>query len=394
MQSFSKIKEGTHFTQKSFPCLQCGANLIFCADDDTLKCKYCGVSNQIAPPALPIEEYSFHDALEDIRTSGWSLQNQDKEAKCPSCAASFSINFHTRSTSCPYCNSPIVTNMDIFMPLSPKSLLPFDVNQKEAKAILKKWVGSLWFAPSSLKQFTEANSKFLGIYLPYWTYDSDTQSRYNGQRGIIYHDRVRRRVHINGREEIVEDVVQRIEWYPVSGQVENHFDDVLIGATYTIPRKLADSLEPWDLENLTPYDDRFLSGFESETYQVALDEGFDYAQQYMEYYIREAVRYQIGGDRQQITNLKIYHDNTTFKYILLPIWTAHFVHNKKEYRFAINARTGIIKGERPYSKTKIIFAVLTVVAILGTFFFVAELDQATPSTMQHRLDNIQIRINF
>jgi len=394
MQSFSKIKEGTHFTQKSFPCLQCGANLIFCADDDTLKCKYCGVSNQIAPPALPIEEYSFHDALEDIRTSGWSLQNQDKEAKCPSCAASFSINFHTRSTSCPYCNSPIVTNMDIFMPLSPKSLLPFDINQKEAKAILKKWVGSLWFAPSSLKQFTEANSKFLGIYLPYWTYDSDTQSRYNGQRGIIYHDRVRRRVHINGREEIVEDVVQRIEWYPVSGQVENHFDDVLIGATYTIPRKLADSLEPWDLENLTPYDDRFLSGFESETYQVALDEGFNYAQQYMEYYIRESVRYQIGGDRQQITNLKIYHDNTTFKYILLPIWTAHFVHNKKEYRFAINARTGIIKGERPYSKTKIIFAVLSVVAILGTFFFVAELDQATPSTMQHRLDNMQIRINF
>ena len=394
MQSFSKIKEGTHFTQKSFPCLQCGANLIFCADDDTLKCKYCGVSNQIAPPALPIEEYNFHDALEDIRTSGWSLQNQDKEAKCPSCAASFSINFHTRSTSCPYCNSPIVTNMDIFMPLSPKSLLPFDINQKEAKAILKKWVGSLWFAPSSLKKFTEADSKFLGIYLPYWTYDSDTKSRYHGQRGTIYHDRVRRRVHINGREEIVEDVVQRIEWYPVSGQVENHFDDVLIGATYTIPRKLADSLEPWDLENLTPYDDRFLSGFESETYQVALDEGFNYAQQYMEYYIRESVRYQIGGDRQQITNLKIYHDNTTFKYILLPIWTAHFVHNKKEYRFAINARTGVIKGERPYSKTKIIFAVLTLVTILGTFFFVAELDQATPSTMQHRLENMQIRINF
>jgi len=394
MQEFSKIKEGTLFTQKSFPCKQCGANLVFCADEDALKCNYCGATNQITPLHIPIEEYNFNDALKDISHSGWSLENQEKEVKCPSCAASFSINFHTRSTSCPYCHSPIVTNMDIFMPLSPKSLLPFDINQKEAREILKKWVGNLWFAPSSLKKFTETDEKFLGIYLPYWTYDSDTQSRYHGRRGIVYQTRVSRRVYINGREQIVEDVVQRIEWTPVSGQVRKHFDDVLIGATLTIPRKLADSLEPWDLENLTPYDDRYLSGFESETYQVALDKGFSCAQDYMEYIIREDVRFQIGGDRQQITDLKIYHDNTTFKYILLPIWTAHFKHNKKEFRFAINARTGVIKGERPYSKTKIIFAVLAVLALAGTFFFVAELDSNTASTMQHRLDNIQIQIHF
>ena len=394
MAQFSKIKKGALFTQKSFPCKQCGANLIFCADDDALKCRYCGVINQITPPPIPIEEYSFHETLKEIRESGWSLNNQDKEVKCPSCAASFTINFHTRSTSCPYCHSPIVTNMDIFMPLSPESLLPFDINEKEAKIILKKWVGNLWFAPSSLKQFTESEGKFLGIYLPYWTYDSDTQSRYHGQRGVVYQTRVTRRVFINGREQLVDDIVERIEWTPVSGHVRKHFDDVLIGATLTIPRKLADSLEPWDLENLTPYDDRYLSGFESETYQVALDTGFNYAQNYMEYIIREDVRAHIGGDRQQITDLKIYHDNTTFKYILLPIWTAHFKHKNKEYRFAINARNGIIKGERPYSKTKIIFAVLAVMAILGTFFFVAELDKNNGNIMGNQLQNIQIHIRF
>jgi len=392
MPEFSKIKRGALFTQKSFPCQQCGANLVFCADDDALKCQYCGAINQITPPPIPIQEYSFHTALKNIRHSGWSLQTQDKEVKCPSCAASFTINFHTRSTSCPYCHSPIVTNMDIFMPLSPKSLLPFDINQKEAKAIFTKWVGNLWFAPSSLKKFTEADSKLLGIYLPYWTYDSDTQSRYQGQRGIIYEDIVQRRVYINGREEIVDDVVQRIEWTPVSGQIEKFFDDVLIGATLTIPRKLADSLEPWDLENLTPYDDRYLSGFESETYQVALDDGFSYAQKHMEYVIREEVRRQIGGDRQQISNLKIYHDNTTFKYILLPIWTAHFKYNSKEYRFAINARTGVIKGERPYSKIKIFFAALAGLIILGTFFLVAQLDHQNGSHLLQKLDSIQIII--
>ena len=393
MRPLRKIKKGAHFTQKSFPCRQCGANLVFSADDDALKCQYCGTINQITPPPIPIQEYSFHQALENIRQSGWSLQNQKHDVKCPSCAATFSIDFHTRSTTCPYCHSPIVTNMDIYMPLSPKSLLPFALNQHEAKSIFKKWVGSLWFAPSALSKFTEAESKFLGIYLPYWTYDSDTQSRYHGQRGIVYHDRVRRRVFINGREEIVEDVVERVEWTPVSGEVRRHFDDVLIGATLTIPRKLADSLEPWDLENLIPFDDRYLSGFESETYQVALDKGFGYAQKHMEYVIREDVRYQIGGDRQQITDLRIYHDNTTFKYILLPIWTAHFNYNNKEYRFAINARTGVIKGERPYSKMKIILAILALLAILGTFFALAEFDQRYPETLHNRLDTIRIEFS-
>ncbi len=392
MQPVKKIKQGSHFTQKTFPCTQCGANLVFCADVDALKCQYCGTINQISPPPLPITEYSFHNALKNIHAQKWSLNAQDREVKCPSCAATFMINFHTRSTTCPYCQTPIVTNMDIFMPLSPESLLPFDINQKEAKEIVKKWIGSLWFAPSSLKQFTETDSNFLGVYLPYWTYDSDTLSRYHGQRGIIYHDRVTRRVFINGREELVDDVVERIEWSPVRGEISKHFDDVLIGATLTIPRKLADSLQPWDLENLTPFDDRYLSGFESETYQVALDKGFAYAQRTMEYYIRDAVRYQIGGDRQQITDLKIYHDNVTFKYILLPIWTAHFSYKNKEYRFAINARTGVIKGERPYSKVKIILAVLALLAVLGTFFYLSELDNSHSSRLQDRLDNIHIEI--
>ncbi len=392
MATLKKIKKGALFTQKSFPCKQCGASLVFCADDDALKCQYCGAVNQITPPPIPIQEYNFHQALSTIREEGVSLQQQDKEIKCPSCAASFSINFHTRSTSCPYCHSPIVTNMDIYMPLAPKSLLPFDINEKEAQEILKKWIGNLWFAPSSLKKFTQSEGKFLGIYLPYWTYDSDTQSRYHGQRGVVYHTRVTRRVFINGREELVEDVVERVEWTAVSGDVRRHFDDVLIGATRTIPRKLADSLEPWDLENLLSYDDRYLSGFESETYQIALDQGFEYAQNYMEYIIREDVRAAIGGDRQQITDLRIYHDNTTFKYILLPIWTAHFTHNNKEYRFAINARTGVIRGERPYSKTKIFFAILLVMSILGTLFFLSQGENA--STVEDPFKHIYINIRF
>ncbi len=388
-----KLKEHTLFKQKSFPCSSCGANLVFCADVDALKCSYCGTINKITPPPVPIKELDLSTALQKIRTKTLSEQKSFREVKCPSCAATFEMDIHTRSTRCPYCNSPIVTNADIFMALSPKSLLPFDINKNEAKEAFKKWIGNLWFAPNSLKDAYESDS-LKGIYLPYWTYDSQTHTKYYGRRGIVYHDRVTRRVYIDGREELVEDVVERIEWSFVSGEVHDSFDDVLVGATKTIPRKLADSLEPWDLENLVPYDDRYLSGFDSEVYSVALDEGFEYAKEYMRHQIIQHVRYDIGGDRQQIDDMQVYHSDNTFKYILLPIWSAKFEHNGKTYRFAINARNGKIVGERPYSIIKIVLAVILALAVAGSIFYFGDFSQVShiPSTIHLDSGGAHIKI--
>ncbi len=382
-----KLKKGTHFTQKSFPCDKCGASLVFSADVQALYCEYCGTTNRISPPNLPIYEYNLKDSLSQLESAKKIDFSKDLNVKCPSCGAGFEMDAYIRTTKCPFCTTPIVTNLDIFMPLAPKSLLSFAINQKEARDVFTKWVSSLWFAPRSLKKFTKADSKFLGIYLPYWTYDSQTESKFRGLRGDTYYERVQRVVFVDGRKQYVEQMVPRIEWTPVSGRVERDFDDVLIGATKTIPRKLVDTLQPWDLENLVVFDEKFLSGFDSEVYQVALDDGFVYAKEYMSYEIREAVRQRIGGDKQQISNLKIYHKKSSFKYILLPIYTAHFKHKEKDYRFAINARSGKIVGERPYSKTKIFFAILLALLILGTLFFASQLDTDTLDKIYIRLDN-------
>ncbi len=364
------------FTQKSFPCSQCGASLIFSVDENALKCEYCNSITRIYPPKLPIYEHNLDDALLRLEKMQKVDLRDDLKTKCPSCGAGFKMDPHLRSTKCPFCSSPIVTNLDIFMPLAPESLLPFSITQKEAKEIFKKWISNLWFAPNSLKKFEDNSSQFKGIYLPYWTYDSKTTSKFKGLRGDTYYERVSRVVYIDGRSVRRDEMVPRIRWRPVQGAVNIDFDDMLIGATKTIPRKLAEDLEPWDLENLKPYDDRYLSGFLSETYQVALDDGFRYAKEYMSYSIQQRVRREIGGDKQQITDLKIYHQQSTFKYILLPIWTANFKSKNREYRFAINARSGTIKGERPYSKVKIVSLILIVLLALGALLFFAQLDNS------------------
>ncbi len=371
------LKEGAHFTEKSFPCKQCGAALVFCADLEALKCEYCGYVNTIPKPRKPIVEHDLTNAIGRIEKSPKLSPESPIDAKCPKCGGTFRISLRTRSTRCPYCDTPIVTNMDIFMPLAPESLLPFALNQKEAKRAFREWVGSLWLAPSALGKYTDTAAKFEGIYLPSWTYDSHTTSHFRGLRGDTYYERVVRTRYIDGRYMEVEEMEPRIEWTPVSGVSERYFDDLLIGASDTIPRTLIESLKPWDLENLVPFDEKYLSGFESETYTIALDEGLEYAKSYMEYAIREDIRRKIGGDRQQITQLRIYYDHTTFKYILLPVWTATFDYGGKTYRFAINARTGKVEGERPYSGWKIFFLVLFILLLLGAIFALSEMDGET-----------------
>lgn len=75
------------------------------------------------------------------------------------------------------------------------------------------------FAPSALKNKARRDEKLLGIYVPYWTYDSYTDTDYTGQRGTIYYEREYVTVMVNGqpRQEIRN--VAKIRWQPVSGHV-------------------------------------------------------------------------------------------------------------------------------------------------------------------------------
>jgi len=142
---------------------------------------------------------------------------------------------------------------------------------------------------------------------------------------------------------------------------------VLVGASKSLPRAITDRLEPWDLDKLIPYQEEYLSGFRSEVYQVRLDAGFALAVKAMDRIVRQDIMRDIGGDLQRIHQLNTHHDRTTFKHLLLPIWTAGFRYKGKTYRFVINGQTGRVQGERPYSYWKIALAVLAGMVVIGGF---------------------------
>lgn len=355
-------------TVDTFGCNECGADLKFQAGSTSLSCEYCGAINEIPVSEVEVEELDFHEQFE--KGSAGQTQMEISLIKCETCGAESSLEPNITSSSCPYCATPlIVSNAHSENIIQPKSLLPFKLDKKEAIASFKKWINKLWFAPNILKKAVLSFDHFKGVYLPFWTYDSSTNTPYTGQRGVHYYVTESYTTTEDGKSVTKTRQVQKTRWHHASGTVNHFFDDVLVPASESLPKKQVRELEPWDLENLTPFNKKFLIGFITEKYQVNLESGFEKARFQMEGDITSLINRDIGGDVQRIHTRNTNYSNITFKHILLPAYVSAYKFKNKLYRFMVNARTGEVQGERPWSIIKISLAIIGAIIIIGTLFF-------------------------
>jgi hypothetical protein len=247
--------------------------------------------------------------------------------------------------------------------IKPQALLPFRIARENATELFRSWVGKLWFAPNALNKLARLDGRLQGLYTPYWTFDASTLSRYTGQRGDNYIVTRTRTVMRDGRPVTETYQATEIRWRPAAGVVSRDFDDVLVVGSSSLPRDLAEELEPWDVDGLVPYADEYLAGFIAERYQVDLQQGWTRAGERMAAVIRNDVRRDIGGDHQRIHTLDTAHSDVTFKHVLLPMWICSYRYKNEVYRFLVNARTGEVQGRRPWSWVKIALTVLAVTAV-------------------------------
>ena len=348
--------DGRHFN-----CSNCGSNLLYKPGTENIKCPYCGTINAI--PAVKedsdyLHEQDFLDALvEDEKRGSEAAPTEAQAISCTVCGATTTLSPDRTSERCPYCGSPLAIQNQYGVKLNVQAVLPFIIEVDKAMQIYRDWIKSRWFAPNDFSRRATREKSLDGIYMPYWTYDADTRTSYTGERGVAYYVTERYTVTNNGKTEQRTRQVRRIRWSPVSGVVDVAFDDVLVPASKSLPVKLVDGLEPWKLSELKPFRQEYLSGFITETYQVSLKDGFTDAKRRMEPSIRNAIRRDIGGDEQRIHSTNSRYDSVTFKHILLPLWLSAYAYGGTTYRFTINAQTGEVSGERPWSYIKIGLAV-------------------------------------
>jgi DNA-directed RNA polymerase subunit RPC12/RpoP len=349
--------------ERRFPCANCGARLEFTPGTDSLTCVYCGHQNKITQSdSAEVTEEDMGAYLARLAEAAPSVTAQT--ATCSSCNAETTIPPNVTSFSCPFCASNIVAQGRGCSVIRPKAILPFKITRDQADGMFRAWVKSRWFAPSKLKGQAMLDAALTGMYMPAWTFDTTTDTSYAGQRGDAYY--VTEWVTVNGKRQSRR--VRKIRWSSASGHVRLNFDDVLVLSSKSLPEDKVQALEPWDIEALVPYADDYLAGFTAERYQIDLPQGFELAKGIMAPSIETAIRHDIGGDEQRITSMRSTYSQTTFKHILLPAWLSAYRFRGKIYRFLVNARTGEVQGQRPYSAIKIALAILAGLIALGILF--------------------------
>jgi hypothetical protein len=310
-----------------------------------------------------IYEIDFRAFLEKAGQEKESYESQ--RVHCEKCGAETTMPAEAAAEICPFCGANMVFSQSVSRLIKPEALLPFKISYKNAFESFRGWIRKLWFAPGDLRRYAQTEGRLAGVYIPYWTYDSDTTTSYVGERGDYYYTTESYETTEQGRSVRRTRQVRHTRWSPASGTVWNNFDDILILASKSLPREYAEKLEPWDLNSLVPYADDYISGFRAESYQITLPEGFEEAKRAMAIAIQNSIRQDIGGDEQQIHSADTQYGSITFKHILLPVWLSAYRFRDKIYRILINARTGEVQGERPYSAWKIAGAILLGLTLVG-----------------------------
>lgn len=366
---------------QTFPCSHCGAKLEFNPRVGRLKCPYCGHEEDVpeSPDDLTELPYETYLATRKVKTS--RLSESALEVACPSCRARVTFQPPDVAGNCPFCGTGIVGKGEKAHPVvEPGGILPCLVAQKQARDRIRKWLGSNWFVPSALQQMAQQEG-LQGVYLPFWTYDAQTQTQYTGQRGEHYYT-TETHTYTNSEGETITETreIQHTRWYSASGSVARFFDDVLIPATTQLTPKQLKKLEPWNLKKLVPYAPAYLAGFKAQRYQVPLEMGLERAKTEMQKVIHQDICHDIGGDEQQVDWSTTQHHDITFKHVLLPVWLSAYRYNNKQYQVIVNAQTGEVIGDRPYSAVKIALAIAAGVTVLvgGFFLFSRLMDKPSP----------------
>ena len=360
-----------------FPCDGCGADLKFHIGQQKLSCQFCGFVREIElSKEAVLEEQDFEAMLARVRD--WRNERNTKsvvespeeksehqELRCDSCGGNVEFIGTLTSTHCPYCGSPVQLEKahkckENRIPVD--GVLPFQVERRQAKQNLQRWVDSRWFAPNRFRQ-QGAEGKFNGVYLSYYTFDAMTFTSYNGQRGDHYY------VTVGTGKDKRRD--RRTRWSFASGRFQRFFDDVLVLANTGLRRDFMLKLEPWPLNQAVPFNQQMLAGYLARTYDIELDTGFGKGKERIDAAILREVKQRIGGDTQRVDTVDSRYDAITFKHLLLPVWLLAYAYGDKSYQVFINAATGEVQGERPWSAVKIAFAVLGVLFVLGAAWAVS-----------------------
>lgn len=351
----------------SFPCPACGGQMNFDPESQHLSCNYCNNLVEFTSEESVIKEYDLESA-EELASHNWG--SDVSNLVCESCGANSVVEKQAITNFCAYCGSNQIISVDDDNGIKPESLIPFKVNKSEANEKFNTWISAKRMAPRELSTQLNAD-KLLGVYIPHWTYDSDTSTYYTCSVGHDYYVTEHYTATENGNTVTKTRRVKKTRWHRKSGHIERNFDDFLVNASNKFNTDKIKALEPFHMEELVTYQPEYLSGFMAEKYGVSLQDGFVIAKEGIQEHIKGDIRSRElrKADHVRSINMNTTYEDVRFKHLLLPIWISSYTYKEKTYQYVVNGQTGEVQGEAPISWVKVAIISSIVILILASIYY-------------------------
>lgn len=351
----------------SLPCPSCGSQLRYSAEEQKITCDHCGYKEAVDKSNDQVIEQCLDNAIAEAPT--YIPEKEGKKVlECQNCGANFMVDQDKVKVSCGFCGS-IKVNTEAFEHkfFQPQGIIPFYISRKQAEISFAKWIKQGAFHPNKLKRLAKMDSLH-GIYIPFWTYDAQTESRWSGQAGHY----VNRTPKLNRNGRMSAPQQQQISWRSGSGHLSHFFDDIQVVASGGLAQRHMNKILPFNTNEVVNFDPRLLLDWEAEVYSVDVEQGYQMAEIIMDQKIRNMCAAQLGGEEQRNLHINSSKSNLTFKHIILPIWIASYEYMGKVYHFTINGQTGKTGGQKPISYFKVGAMIFVFIAFLVAVWLLRE----------------------
>lgn len=346
-----------------YKCPVCQGELTFTPAVGKWQCYYCDniftiedLQQRGAAPVTfdKISDKPQHRELEeeerDLVVADDGTEATDLVAyKCGHCSAELITSRSTASTVCVYCGYPVTMSEQFSGEFKPRGVVPFKFEQDKATEEFLKFMKK----PLTPKKFFSdvKVKKVQGVYVPFWLYSGEAQGVY----------------HAEGRiENPWKGNSRKIDIYDCWRQYHLNYRNIPVDASKRIDNDAMDSIEPFDMNELAPFNPAYLAGYLAERYDESAKDCFDRAlpriQQTGKDFSYEELKKQYNTVYEQ-DGADCDVKNKSADYVMLPTWLLYTTYNNKDYLFAMNGQTGKFIGNLPIDKGK--FALFTTLFTIG-----------------------------
>ncbi len=319
----------------NYKCPYCGADLRFEEGTQNLHCDACGsdcgIDEVRAQSEEEIQRVLHENPNEEADFDGYI---------CNNCGAQIIADEYVSATFCSYCGAPTILPTRITGVAKPDSVLPFQIDRMQAQRTFTEWFGKKKLIPKEFLETAKAG-KISGIYVPFWMYDCEVETRLHARSSTTTTVRSGNTEHITTSD------------YSHYRDVITDYANVPADASEKMDDRLMDMLEPFDFSKMVPFDPAYMAGFYSEKYTYTQDQLFDRVRERIDGYSLQSTRETLNTQGfASVTSCTHAYNKCRAKYVLLPVWTMNYTYNGFTHQFFMNGQSGKIVGEPPLSLSR------------------------------------------